>query len=116
MLDQLSEEDAPDFTLLGVALRVTVGDLPETVTVADCVADPPAPVQLSSYSVVFVSAPVDQVPLVGTLPCQPPEAVQAVAAADFQVRVELAPLLTVVGVALNVIDAAAGVATDTATD
>jgi hypothetical protein len=119
LLDQVSVEAPPAFTLLGVALSVTVGALPETVTVADCVADPPAPVQVSSYSVVFVRVPVDIVPLVATLPCQPPEAVHVVAWEDVQVRVELPPLLTVVGAALSVIDAAggaAGVATDTPTD
>jgi hypothetical protein len=73
-------------------------------------------VQLNSYSVVLVRVPVDMVPLVGTLPCQPPEAVQALAPVDFQVRVELPPLLTVVGAALNVTDAAEGCMTDTATD
>jgi hypothetical protein len=119
LLDQVSVEEAPAFTLLGVALSVIVGALPETVTVADCVADPPAPVQVSSNSVLLVRVPVDMLPLVGNVPCQPPEAVQAVAPADFQARVELAPLLTVVGAALKVTDAAegaAGVATDTATD
>ena len=72
--------------------------------------------QLNSYSVVLVRVPVDMVPLVGTLPWQPPEAVQALAPVDFQVRVELPPLLTVVGAALNVTDAAEGCVTDTATD
>ena len=119
LLDQANVEERPDFTLLGVALSVTVGALEETVTVADCVADPPAPVQVSSYSVLLVRVPVDIVPLVGTLPCQPPEAVQALAPADFQLRVELAPLLTVVGAAVSVTEAATGAgaaATDTATD
>ena len=116
VLDQVSEEVAPDFTLLGVAVIVTIGATRDTVTVADCLADPPAPVQVSSYSVVFVRAPVDQVPLVATLPCQPPEAVQAVASADVQVRVELLPLPTVVGAAVNVTDAAVGGITDTSTD
>jgi len=116
VLDQVSVEATPAFKLLGVALRVTIGALLETVTVADCVADLPAPVQVSSYSVVLVRVPVDTVPLVATLPCQPPEAVQAVAPAEVQVRVELPPLLTVVGAALIVTDAAAGAATDTATD
>jgi hypothetical protein len=116
VLDQVNVEAVPAFTVLGAALSMTIGALLETVTVADCVAEPPAPVQVSSYSVLLVRVPVDQVPLIGTLPCQPPEAVQAVASADFQVRVELAPLLMVVGVAINVIDAAAGVTTDTATD
>ena len=118
LLDQVSVAAAPAFTVLGAALSVTMGALLDTVTVADCVADPPAPVQVNSYSVVLVIAPVDHDPLVGTLPCQPPEAVQAVASADFQVTVELPPLPTVVGVATSVTDAAAGaagVATDTAT-
>ena len=116
VLDQVSVEEAPAFTLLGEALSVTIGALLETVTVADCVADPPAPWQVSSNSVVLVRVPVDVVPLVPTLPCQPPEAVQELAPAEVQVRVELLPLLTVVGVAVNVTDAAAGVTTDTATD
>jgi hypothetical protein len=119
LLDHVSVDAAPDFTVLGAALNVTIGALLDTVTVADCVAEPPGPVQVSSYSVVFERAPVDQVPLVGTLPCQPPEAVQAVASGDLHVRVELPPLPTVVGAALKVTDGAAGgagVATDTATD
>lgn len=120
LLDQVSVDEAPDFTVLGAALNVTVGALLDTVTVADCEADPPAPVQVSSYSVVLVRAPVCQVPLVGTLPCQLPVVmVQAVASADVQVIVELPPLLTVVGAALNLTDggaAAAGAATDTASD
>ena len=48
--DQLSVAAAPLATLLGVAVRVTVGtdaaDL--TVTVADALALPPAPLQLSA--------------------------------------------------------------------
>lgn len=118
-LDQVSVEAAPALTALGLALSVTVGVLPETVTVADWVADPPAPAQVNSYSVVLVSAPVDQEPLVGTLPCQPPEAVQAVVSADFHVSVELPPPLTVVGVAAKLIDGAGcatGSITETATD
>jgi hypothetical protein len=116
LLDQVSMEEVPAFTLLGAALSVTIGALLETVTVADCVADPAGPVQVSSYSVVVVRVPLDIVPLLGRLPCQPPEAVQAVAPGDFQVRMELPPLPTVVGAAVNVVEAAAGVATDTATD
>jgi hypothetical protein len=48
VLDQVSKEEAPEFTVLGVAVSVTTGALLETVTVADCVADPLAPVQVSS--------------------------------------------------------------------
>ena len=117
--DQVSVELVPIVTELGAALSVTAGALLETVTVADCVADPPAPVQVSSYSVLLVSVPVDIVPLVGTLPCQPPEAVQAAVPEDFQVSAELPPLATVVGAALKVTEAATGAGTattDTATD
>jgi hypothetical protein len=46
VLDQVSKEEAPEFTVLGVALSVTIGALLETVTVADCAALPPLPVQL----------------------------------------------------------------------
>jgi hypothetical protein len=71
-------------------------------------------VQVTSYWVVFVRAGVCQIALVGTLPCQlPTMATQAVALVDVQVRVDLPPLLTVVGAALNVTD---GAATDAAAD
>jgi hypothetical protein len=123
LLDQFSVEAAPAFTVLGVALSVTVGAPLATVIVADCVADPPAPVQVTSYSVVAVRAGVCHTALVGTSPRQlPTMATQAVALVDVQVRVDLPPLATVVGAALRVTDgaavaaAAAGVATFTATD
>ena len=120
VLDQVSVDAAPAFTELGEALNVTIGALPATVTVADCVADPPAPVQVNSYSMLPVRAPVDLVPLVGTLPRQLPAImVHEVASTDFHVRVELSPLLTVVGEALKVTAGAAAeacAATDTATD
>ena len=44
--DQLSVDFAPLFTALGLALRLTVGGEAVTVTVADCVALPPLPLQL----------------------------------------------------------------------
>ncbi len=95
--DQTSVVAVPDATVLGAALSVTAGGNDETVTVADCVAEPPAPLQVSSYSVVLETAPVDQVPLVATVPCQPPAAVQAVALAAFQLKVDVPPLAIVVG-------------------
>jgi hypothetical protein len=126
VLVHVSVEEAPAFTMLGAAASVTTGALLETVTVADCVAVPPAPVQVNSYSVVFESAPVDQVPLVGTLPCQSPLVeMQELAPVDFQLSVELPPLLTVVGVAVTVtvgaegagaVPGAAAAAIETATD
>jgi hypothetical protein len=101
-VDQESTEAAPDSTVLGAAVIVmAVGDR-ETVTVVDCVAEPPGPVQVSSYSDVLVSAPVDQVPLVATAPCQPPEAVHAVACNAVHVSVDDSPFATVVGEAARV--------------
>jgi hypothetical protein len=47
-----------------------------------------------------VSAPVDSEPLTGMLPDQAPEAAQEVALVDVQVKVELLPLATVLGLAL----------------
>jgi hypothetical protein len=95
--DQASVEAVPELTVLGAALNVTSGGNAETVTVADCVAEPPAPVQVSSYSTVLESAPVDQVPLGATAPCQPPEAIQATALAEFQLKVDVPPLAIVAG-------------------
>jgi len=59
-----------------------------------------------AYSVVLLKAPVGQVPLVGTIPCQPPAAVHSVASVEFHVRFEPLPLLTVVGEAAKVTDGA----------
>jgi hypothetical protein len=101
--------------VLGVAVSCTTGGWLATVTVADCVADPPGPVHASWYSVVLLSAPVDHVPLGATAPLHPPEAVQLVAFAALHVKVELPPLPTVVGEAVKV-TAALGVVTFMFTD
>ncbi len=108
--NQVSVEERPEFTVLGFAVSCTTAAWLETVTVADCVAEPPGPVQVSSYSVVLVSAPVGHVPLTATAPFHPPDAVQLVAFAAFHVKLELAPLPTVVGEAVSV-TAALGVVT-----
>ena len=71
-----------------------------TDTVADCVALPPAPVQVREYVALAVSAPVDCEPLRGSLPDHAPEAVHEVALLDDQVKVALLPLVTVLGLAL----------------
>jgi hypothetical protein len=113
-LDHDNVEPVPTSTVLGLAVSVTTGANSETVTVTDCVAEPPDPVQVSSYSVVLVSAPVDQVPLVAIVPRQPPEAVQAVALAEFQLKVDMAPLAMVVGDADNVTVGAGEVTTTSA--
>jgi hypothetical protein len=96
---QVNVELPPRATLLGPALKETLGGAAETVTVADCEAEPTAPVHVSMYVVVVVSAAVDVDPPVDSLPLQPPEAVQLVALVDVQASVEKAPLLTVLGLA-----------------
>jgi len=45
--DQVSVVPDPFTTVLGLALRATVGDGAATDTVADCAAWPPAPSQVS---------------------------------------------------------------------
>jgi hypothetical protein len=50
---------------------------------------------------VALSAPVLQLPLVGSLPDHPPEALQLVALVDDQLSVEADPLPTVPGLALR---------------
>jgi hypothetical protein len=102
LLDQVSVAAPPELSVLGLALNVIAGAKADTVTVADWVAEPPVPVQVSSNSVVLESALVDQVPLVATAPLQPPAAVQAVAFSELQVRLDLPPFATVAGVAPKV--------------
>ena len=55
-----------------------------------------------------VNAPVDCVPEVALVPDQAPEAVQLVALVDDHVSVELPPLFTVSGFAVNVTVGAGG--------
>jgi hypothetical protein len=113
---QVSVDALPLATLDGLALNDTVGAAgAETVTVADWDAEPPAPVQVRVNFVVAVRAAVAWEPAVGSAPLQPPEAVQAVALVDDQVRADVAPLLTVAGFAASV-TAGAGVVTDTVAD
>jgi hypothetical protein len=62
---------------------------------------PLAPLQVRVNVVVALSAPVLALPVVGSFPDQPPEAVQPVAFVDDQLSVEADPLLTVPGVAVR---------------
>jgi hypothetical protein len=100
--DQVNVDIPPLATLVGLALKETLGGVDETVTVVDCVAEPPLPVHVSVNFVVLVRAGVTVEPLVGSPPLQPPEAVQEVALVANQVNVELPPLATVLGLAANV--------------
>jgi hypothetical protein len=113
--DQVSVELLPLDTVLGLAVKVTVGAGVVTETVADCEALPPLPVQVSEYVALAVRAPVDCEPLNALLPDQAPDAVQDVALVEDQVRVEAAPLWTVLGVAEK-LSVAAGLLTETVAD
>jgi hypothetical protein len=114
--DQDNVELRPLATVLGLALRLTVAvGFGLTVTVVDCAAVPPLPVQVSAYVVLAVSAPVDCDPLVGMLPDHPPEAVHDVAFAADQASVELLPLITELGFALR-LTVGVGDFTDTVAD
>jgi hypothetical protein len=62
------------------------GGVAETVTVADCDAEPPVPVQVSVNFVVAARAEVVCEPPVGSDPLQPPEAMHDVAPVDDQVE------------------------------
>jgi len=98
--DQLSIAEPPLVTVVGLALRVTVGGA-ETLTVTAWLALPPGPLQASVKVVVVLSAPVLALPLVGSLPDQPPEAAQLLAFVEDQLSIADPPLLTVEGLTLR---------------
>jgi hypothetical protein len=58
--------------------------------------------------VVAASAPVDALPFAALAPLQPPEAVQPVAFVEFQLRVDVPPLGTLLGLAESETDGGAG--------
>jgi len=95
--DQFKIEPPPLATVVGFAVKATVGAGGLTETVADCVALPPPPVHVRLYVALAVSAPVAYVPLIGSVPDQAPEAVQDVAFVDAQDKIELPPPATVLG-------------------
>ena len=113
---QVSVEALPLATLVGLALNETVGaGGAETLTVVDCDAEPPVPVQVSVNFVVAVRAGVARDPAVASAPLQPPEAAQAVALVDDQVNDDVEPLWTVAGFAVRV-TVGAGEVTETVAD
>ena len=113
--DQLKVEPPPLATLVGLALKETLGGLADMVTVADCDAEPPAPLHVIVYLVVAVSAEVLFEPLVVSLPLQPPDAVHPVAWVDDQLNIDVAPLLTVLGLA-DKVTAGVGCVTEAVAD
>ena len=100
-------DDPPLLTLVGLAVRVTVG-AGMTVTVTASLALPPAPVQVNAKLVVAVNAAVVCVPLVALVPLQPPEAVQPVALVELHAKAGASPLATEVGLAVRVTVGAGG--------
>jgi len=101
--DHVSVAAPPGATLLGVAVSATVGvGGGVTVTVTDCAALPPGPVQVSVNRVLAVSVPVGAEPLGALAPLHPPPAVQASASVDDQDRVDEPLNSTVVGEADSV--------------
>jgi len=112
---QVNSDVPPPLMLEGLALRDTLGGTAATEIVTDWEAEPPVPLQASVNLVAALRATVVDEPLVGSAPVQPPEAVQAVALVEDQVSVDVAPLLTVLGLAVIVI-AGLGVLTVTVAD
>jgi hypothetical protein len=113
--DHVKVEAAPLATVLGEADKLTDGIGALTVTLADWLALPPVPVQVSPYVALAVSAPVVCEPLTALVPDQPPVAVQEVALVEDQVSVELLPFATVLGLALK-LTVGAGAVTVTVAD
>jgi hypothetical protein len=112
---QVRVELDPLTTLVGLAWSETLGGSAETETVTDCAAVPPGPVHVKVKLVAAVRSEVVWEPLVGSVPLQPPDATQELALVEDQVKVDAAPLFTVVGLALSVTDGA-GVVTVTVAD
>jgi len=117
VVDQARVELLPLTTVLGLADSATVGAGAGEVTdtVADWLALPPGPVQVSEKVSLALSAPVDCEPLTVLVPDQAPDAVQEEALLDDHAKVALLPLVIVLGLALNPTVGGGGV-TDTVVD
>jgi hypothetical protein len=98
-----------------VAVPVTGLAAALTVTVALCEAEPPLPLHVKVNLVVALRPAVVCEPRVPSLPLQPPDAVQEVALPADQDSVEVAPLATVLGLAVK-LTTGAGALTVTVAD
>ena len=76
--DHVKVELPPLATLPGLAVSETVGGFTVTDTVVELWTVPPGPVQVSTNLVVALNGTVLCVPLVGSAPVQPLEALQEV--------------------------------------
>jgi hypothetical protein len=103
---QVKFEVPPLATLSGLALNDTVGwgvAGALTVTTAEALAGPPAPMQVSvKVLLAAVNAPVLAEPVVARPPDHAPLAVHEVAFVADQVRVDAAPFAMALGLALSV--------------
>jgi hypothetical protein len=97
--DQVSVEDPPLATEVGLAVRDTVGAGGLTVTIAEPLPVPPAPVQARVNVLVLVSAPLGWLPEIVLAFVHAPEAAQEMASVEDQARVEDSPLVTDCGLA-----------------
>ena len=101
VLDQVRVDAPPFDTLTGFALSDTVGaGAPATtLTVTDCDALPPVPLQVSVKVLVVLSALIPSAPAGARAPDHAPDAVQLVALVDDQASVVAPPELIALGVA-----------------
>jgi hypothetical protein len=99
--DQVSVEVPPLVTDAGFAASDTVGTGGVTVTVADALAVPPAPVQARPNVLVLANATLDSLPEIAFVPDQTPEATQEVALVEDQVSVDDPPLVIDAGFAAS---------------
>jgi hypothetical protein len=97
----------PLATDVGFTVIVTAGACTLTLTSTVFVVVPPAPAQESVYDFAECSAPVDSTPVSALVPFHAPEAVQFVASVVSHESAAAVPLVTLAGLALNVIDGAA---------
>ena len=106
---QVNVEDIPDTMLAGFNVSATEGGCgASTVTVVVAKPETPAPAQLNWYVVVALRGAVATLPLSGSSPVHPPEAVQVVAPVLPQVRVAAPPEETLEGFAWRVTTGAGG--------
>lgn len=99
----------PAVSELGFAVIVMLGAVAARVTVVDCVAVPPGPVQVMMKFVVAVRIGVACEPLVGTLPLQPPDAVQVLASTEVQLSIVVMPAFNVEACAARLTEGAGAV-------
>ncbi|HMH17821.1 MAG TPA: hypothetical protein VK572_06695, partial [Burkholderiales bacterium] len=91
--DQVSVAAPPLVTDAGLTASDAVGAGGVTVTVADALPVPPAPVHASPNVLVLVNAPLDWLPEIVLVPIHAPEATQEVASVEDQVSVAAPPLV-----------------------